>query len=544
MKKFLLIPLVIVLASILVFGGCAEPAPETEPEPAPSPEPEPVPGPEPEPAPEPEPGGPVYGGNLKIISAAGPNVLGGSLEQGPFDLFVLLSGVEKLVEYNENQELVPWLAESVDIDEAASTITIGLREGARWHDGSDIDAESIAWNYNFQVENKRIGYLQQFESVEVIDKYTLVIHYTGGYNNQLIMGWLWSPPMWSKAAWEAAGGGEASMEWARNNFSASGPFKLTEFKRDDHLTLVRNDDYWGPKPYLDSITYTFIPDSVTASAAIEAGQADWWLGPPPNKQIELEEKGLVRQSGGGTMNCLIPNIAGPDSKWANQKLRQAVQCALDKAAMAKALGFGLASPLLTIAPEGGMGYDPDYEGHPYNPDRARELLAEAGYPDGVKITLLAMQGPATIDVSEAIKSYLDAVGIETEIDIADAGRYYGSLYGMGWEDLILSGAGILGDVLGTFHTNFGDQPLTAMASASWVVPPELEALSIDSRTYSSRADQDMATRKIVQYLSDEALIIPIYLQPSAYIVQPWVHTDYLSEGSFTFYFGKYWMEEH
>ena len=536
MKKLLFVSLVIILASILVFGGCAEP----EPEPAPTPAPEPAPSPEP--APEPEPGGPEYGGEIKIIANAGPNVLGGSLEQGPFDLFVLLGGVEKLVEYNENQELVPWLAKSVDVDEAASTITIGLREGAKWHDGSDIDAESIAWNYNFQVQNERIGYLYQFESVEVVDKYTLVINYTGGYNNQLIMGWLWSPPMWSKAAWEAAGGGEASMEWARGNFSASGPFKLSEFARDDHLTLVRNDDYWGPKPYLDSITYRFIPDSVTAGALMEAGQADWWLQPPPNKQIELEEAGLVRQSGGGTMNCLIPNIAAPESKWTNPKLRQAVQVALDKAAMAKALGFGLASPLLTIAPEGAMGYDPAYEGHPYNPDRARELLAEAGYPDGVKIKLLALQGPATIDNTEAIKSYLDAVGIETEIDIADAGRYYGSLYGMGWEDLILSGAGILGDVLGTFHTNFGDQPLTSMAPASWMVPQELLDLSVDSRTYSSRADQATATEKIVQYLSDEALIIPIYLQPSAYVVQPWVHTDYLAEGGFTFYFGKYWME--
>ncbi len=514
MKKLLLIPLAVVLLVTLVFSGCGEPEPTST------------------------------GGDLRIIVASSPNVLGGSLEQGPFDLFVLLGGVEKLAEYNENQELVPWLAKSVDIDEKAETITIELRKGAKWHDGSDIDAESIAWNYNFQVANERIGYLYQFESVEVIDKYTLVIHYTGGYNNQLIMGWLWSPPMWSKAAWEGAGGGDASMEWARNNFSASGPFKLAEFARDDHLTLKRFDDYWGPEPFLDNITYTFIPDSVTASALMEAEQADWWLGPPPNKQIELEGKGLVRQSGGGTMNCLVPNIAGPDSRWTNPKLRQAVQYALDKATMAEALGFGLASPLLTIAPEGAMGYDSSYKGHPYNPDRARELLAEAGYPDGLKISILALQGPATLDVCEAMKSYLDAVGIETDIDIADAGRYYGGLYGMGWQDLILSGAGILGDVLGTFHTNFGDQPLTAMSPASWMVPPELEALSIDSRTYSSRADQETATKKIVQYLSDEALIIPIFLQPSAYIVQPWVHTDYLAEGGFTFYFGKYWMDEH
>ena len=100
MKKLLLIPLVIVLMGSLIFGGCAEPEPEPTPTPTPTPTPEPEP--EPAPEPEPEPGGPVYGGDLKIITASSPNVLGGSLEQGPFDLFVLLGGVEKLVEYDEN----------------------------------------------------------------------------------------------------------------------------------------------------------------------------------------------------------------------------------------------------------------------------------------------------------------------------------------------------------------------------------------------------------------------------------------------------------
>ena len=259
---------------------------------------------------------PRYGGDLRIIYNAGPRILGYSLEQGPGDLFVLLNAVEKVVEFNDKQELVPWLAESVDVNDQKKTITIKMRKGIKFHDGSDCDAGAIAWNYEQQVANKRIGYLDKWGSMDVVDKYTLVIHYTGGYNNQLIMGWLWSPPIFSKEAFEKAGGGdiEKSKQWARSNVSGTGPFKLLEYKRDDHMTLVRFDDYWGEKPYLDRIMYLFIPDSVTASAMMQAGQADWWLGTPVKDQVDLEKKGLIRKSGPGSFGCIVPNIANPESK--------------------------------------------------------------------------------------------------------------------------------------------------------------------------------------------------------------------------------------
>src|SRR5690606_7551673 len=97
-------------------------------------------------------------------------VLGYSLEQGPGDLFVLLGAVEKVVEFNEKQELVPRLASRVEIDDQQKAIIIKLREGIKFHDGSDCDAAAVAWNFEQQVANKRIGYLDQWESLEVVDK--------------------------------------------------------------------------------------------------------------------------------------------------------------------------------------------------------------------------------------------------------------------------------------------------------------------------------------------------------------------------------------
>jgi len=514
MKKSLFILLSVILISGLIFSGCAKKG--------------------------------EVGGTLRIIYNAGPRVLGYSLEQGPGDLFVLLNAVEKVVEYNDKQELVPWLAESVNIDEKNQTITIKMKKGIKFHDGSDCDAGAIAWNYEQQVANKRIGYLDQWQSMEVIDKYTLVIHYTGGYNNQLVMGWLWSPPIYSKAAFEKAGGGdiEKSKEWARSNVSGTGPFKLLEYKRDDYMTLVRFDDYWGGKAYLDRIEYRFIPDSVTASAVMQAKEADWWLTAPIKDQVDLEKKGLVRRSGPGAFQCVVPNIANPESKWRDKRLLQALEYALDKPAIAKALGFGYYTPMKMLAPEGEWGYDPAYEGRPYNPDKAKQLLADAGYSQGLKVKLMVMTDPVSMDTATVLKRYLDDVGMTVEVDAADPGRFFGSLWVTGWDDLILWGTIVLGDMLATIQINYGDQPLTRMASASWVVPPELEALCKDSRTYPGKADQEAATKKIVRWIADQALIIPLYVSPAAYIIQPYVHTTYLEQSSFTFYFAKFWMEEH
>jgi peptide/nickel transport system substrate-binding protein len=487
------------------------------------------------------PSGPVSGGSMRIITASGPLILGYSLEQGPMDLYVLLGVVEKVVEYDKDQNLVPHLAESVNFDYDKKVITVKLRKGIKFHDGSECNAEAIVWNYQQQVGNKRIGYLDQWKSIDIVDNLTFTISYTGNYNNQFLMGWLWSPPMFSKAAFEKAGGGdiEKSKAWARLNVSGTGPFKLAEYKRDDHLTLARFDDYWGGKPYLDELRYVFIPDSVTANNMMQAKQADWWLGTPVKDQADLEKRGLVRQSGGGMFSNLIPNIVDPKSKWNNTKLRLAVDYALDKPSMAKALGFGYNKPMNQIAPEGVWGYDPS-GGRNYDPAKAKLALAEAGYPNGLKIKLTALQGQE--DTVTAIKQYLDAVGIVTEIDIADAGRYYGGLYGKGWEDLLLGGGGVMGDFLGTIQTNYSDQPLTRMAS--WAPTEQLKALCIDSRLYPDQPAQIAATRKIVKYMTDEALLIPIFLMPSAYIIQPWVHTDYLAEGGFSFYYQKYWMSKH
>jgi ABC-type transport system substrate-binding protein len=345
--------------------------------------------------------------------------------------------------------------------------------------------------------------------------------------------------MWSKGAHDAFATEEEFIVWARGNFSSTGPFKFVEYQRDVKLVLERFDDYWGPKPYLDRIEYIFIPDSVTATAMMQAGEADLWLSGQVNDQIYLEKQGLVRQKGLGMISCIYPNTAAPESKWKDSRLLNALEYALDKPAIAKALGQGQYTAVKMLSTEGRMGYDASYAGHPYDTAKAKQLLAEAGFPGGIEVKLTALVGSE--DACTALKQYWDAVGIMTTIDIADPGRFYGGLYGMGWEDLLLTGYGE-GDMLGNFQSNLGDQPLTHMAAASYAIPPELLAMSIESRTYPDKAGQEEVMKRITRWIADNGFIVPLWLVPGSFVRQPWLHIDYLKQGGFSFYAGHFWME--
>ncbi len=552
MKKLIFLSLVIILAVSLILVGCAEPTKEPTPTPAPSPAPAPAPAPEkpaPAPAPEkpapaPEPEGPVYGGVLRQLASSGPMCLGYLPEMGPGDEIAVMPGVERMMEYtNADKQIRPLLAESVDIDVDNKTITFNIRKGVKFHDGSDLNAEVAVFNYNIYWEVGRLQFSPKILSIEVVDEYTMVIK-LNEYNNQFIDGLGWVP-IYSKVAWDKAAGGdfEKGKEFARANCIGTGPFILKEYKRDDRIIWEKNPDYWQEgKPYLDGIEVRIIPDAVTAKAIMEAGEADMWGGVPIRDQVDLLEKDFVRQSGFGTPGIIYIDNKSPDSRFKDKRLREAVEYALDKEAIAKALGLGYFTPLTMVAPPGEWGFDPDYPGRPYNPDKAKELIAEAGYPDGLKVKMLILQGAASQDAGTALKSYLDEVGMEIELDVADPGRFFGSIWLNGWDDLAVFLTGMDFNYLATFFRQFGPDPFANYAN--FERPQELIDMCNQAYQAFDEASQKEWAKKLVRYMADECLVVPTYLTPSSYIIQPYVHTTYLQEMMVARKTCDEWMDPH
>ncbi len=481
------------------------------------------------------------GGILRVVTGAGPQVLGYYPEMGPFDHGACFPAIECIMELNKDREYVPFLAESVNLDPKKLTMTIRVRKGIRFTDGSELNADSVAWNYKLLKDTNKLQFGTQVKSIDIIDKYTIVLRLTG-YNNQMLYGLGWVP-MFSKVAFEKNG-----KEWARANPVCTGPFKLVEFKRDVDTKWERNPDYWQKDkgyPYLDGVEFRFILDSTTASAMFQAHEADIWQGPPVREMSELVKKGYKDQSGwAGLPIILYLNTKDPKAPTYNIKVREAIEYSINKSAMAKSLGYGFWTPLKLVAPPGEWGYDAKYKGREYNPKKARQLLAEAGYANRLKLKLLVLPEVGGRNVAaEVIKSFMDDAGFDVDVDIADPGRYYGSVFGTGWEDMALFLCGTDYNYLATFQSWFGHAPRTNLAS--FKRPAKLLAMSKRSITYTSRRAQIRITKQMVRYIADDALMIPLYFQPGSILIQKWVHTNRFKGyglGRWTLF--EDWMEKH
>lgn len=526
LKKRLILRVVsssLILMMLLVVVGCGTPAVSTTGQQASVPA-----------------GQPVKGGTLKMINIYGPQVLGYNPMMGPTDDSGVFPAVERIMDYTTDRTFKPFLAKSVVEDQDKLTVTISLNQGIKFSDGTELTADVAQWNYQLLKDNKKLQYGDKVKSIEVKDKYTLILHLSE-WNNLMIIGVGWVP-MYSKEAFEKNGG----KEWALTHVVSTGPYKLETFNRDVSISWVRNEDYWQKDkgmPYLDRIEVKFIPDATTARAMMEAGEADIWINAPAKDKADLKNKGFVVQGGwAGSQYSLMPNTETPNSKWNDIRLRQAVEYAVDRPAIAKAIGYGLYEPLTQVTPSGEWGSDPNYANRNYDPAKAKQLLAEAGYPNGLKITMVAQAATGGRNIeAEAIKGYLDAVGIQTNIDIADPGRYSAAKAKNGWEDLLLGFSTNQSNYLVSGSNWWGPNPRTKLVSVKCT--PQLASLFNNALKVRTEAEQKAATEKIVKEITDEVMVIPVYHYPASIIIKPYVHTTYPKTSLSKWDFSTTWMDK-
>ncbi|MCR4392889.1 MAG: ABC transporter substrate-binding protein [Dehalococcoidales bacterium] len=425
------------------------------------------------------------------------------------------------------------LAESYEIDPIAKTMTFKLRKNVKFHDGSDMNADVVVWNYQLFKDKGRLQQSDNITSIRAVDQYTVVLEFKE-YNNQADFNWGWVP-IFSKAAWDKAGyTDEERIAWCTDHVVGTGPFMLSEYKRDDHITWVKNTNYWQTgKPYLDKVVVNYIPDSVSASAVMEKGDAEIWERGTITDYLPLMEKGLVRVSSWPMLTQdIVPNTKDPNSKWQDKNLREALEYAIDKEALAKALGKGYYAVLKTMAPPNSWGYDPDYKGREYNPSKAKQLIKDAGYPNGLKVTLMIGNDAASMDAGTLIKGYFDAVGFDTTLDIADPGRYFGSMFGTGWDDLIASFAACAVHQDEDYMAWFGYAPRSNLASFKRDYPEKV-ALEKQIEKVTDEATRIKMTQQLYNWIADNALVIPLYGVYGQQLQQPYVMGNKALQGGFS-----------
>lgn len=493
---------------------------------------------------------PRYGGTLRMIMATGPKGLSPPAAIGMEDMLAVVPSVEKLMDISadrsEGNGLEPVLAKKVEDDIANKRIVFHLREGIKFHDGSQLNADAVIWNFQQLINAGQLQYTEYWKGITKVDDVTVQIEYTE-YSNQLIQSW-GVMPIYSKAAWEKASGGdpEKGNEWAINNCVGTGPFILKEYQRDSHIIWVKNPEYWREgRPYLDGIECMIIPDNQTAKMMMLVGEADFWR---TQYDKELEEQGFnVLNIWMGLSFNIWPNTAEPDSRWNDIRLRQAVEYAIDKSAIAGAYNqkrfFDVYVPMTMMAPPGEWGFDPDYPARTYDPERARQLLVEAGYDDGLDVQMLIMSDPGSRDFGTMLKQYLDEVGIRVELDAADPGRFYSTVYGTKpGPDLSVMYSFMDTNYLVAYMRWFSTDPTSNLSYLGHT--PEQEALDEEAKMAYSADDQKAAAEKVVRYLTDNVLVIPVVWYPLSSIAAPGVHISNVTQQGGRWLPEETWLEEY
>lgn len=338
---------------------------------------------------------------------------------------------ETLISVDMAGNIIPKLAVSWNISPDGKAMIIGLRKGVKFHDGSDFNATVAKWNLDLQIAAKKTT---DWTSVDIIDDYTIRIN-TPGYKNTMLTNLATGNTQMVSKEYVEKNGVEAS----RWHPVGTGPFIFSSYERDTKLTYKRNPSYWqAGKPYLDGVQYVVLSDAMVRKLAFQKGDIHEIAVEGLDAQ-ELQKAGYDMYTEAGGTFALIPDSKNNDSPWSNINVRLAASYALNRENLSNALGFGFTKPAYQIYPSFEQTALPNLDKHIYNPDRARSLLTEAGYPNGFKTTQWVFSRVVPNDYATAVNSQLRAVGINIETETTTAGKYDEIRYA-GWHNGLMNHA--------------------------------------------------------------------------------------------------------
>ncbi|WP_029062935.1 ABC transporter substrate-binding protein [Labrenzia sp. DG1229] len=347
---------------------------------------------------------------------------------------------DRLIAQDEKQRLSPGLAVSwKPIDDL--TWEFKLREGVKFHDGSDFNADDVICTMERapDVPNSPSGYgtYLKGKTFKKIDDYT--VHAITESPYPLMANDISTIPVIS----DSAGCGAATEDFNAGTAAiGTGPFKFSNYKPGESITFVRNDEYWGNKPAWSEVEFRPIKSGPSRVAALLAGDVDMIAGVPTTDIQTLDSKDDIQLSQGVSNRVIYlhmdqfrensPYVKGNDGSdiknpLMDQRVRQAISKAINRDAIVDRVMEGVAIPAGQLLPEGFFGVSDILQPVAYDPEGAKALLAEAGYGDGFQLTIHGPNDRYINDskIAEAIGQMLTRVGIKTAVETMPRSVYFG-----------------------------------------------------------------------------------------------------------------------
>lgn len=442
-----------------------------------------------------------------------------------------------LVRFNEKTELEPYLAESYEVSDDGLTYTFKLRDDATWQNGRAIKAEDFKKGFEryldpniaAQVGADYLGSIvgadaiingetKELSGVEVLDDLTLTITTVEPDANFLMR--LATTSAWTVPP-EAVVEGEA--KWVDEPVGA-GPFKFVEWRQNEVIVLEANDDFFLGRPTVDRIEYWVVPDASTMLSMYEAGELDVAPVGGADLQYVTSDPELGQEIHFWTRAQLIffgLNMYKQEV-FNNKLVRQAFSYAFDKKGVIEQIFFNAYEPAKGIVPTGIAEYNPDMQGYEYNPEKAKELLAEAGYPDGAGFPTIQVDCASNdATLCEAFSAQINEnLGLNLEVNVLERGEMINGLWDHNTHDAFRWG----------WTADFPSaevwthQLLHSGLDSNFVGynNPEFDAAVDKARTTFDEEQRIAYWQQAEEIAMDDAAMIPFAYNQWIYLVKPYV----------------------
>jgi peptide/nickel transport system substrate-binding protein len=405
----------------------------------------------------------------------------------------------------------PWLAESWEVQPDQKRVVYKLREGIKFHDGSDFNADVVQWNIRQWLDHHVLN--PNISGTEVLGDYEIAILFER-FSPTILSAMAAQVRMVSRENYEKNG-----EEYAQMNVCGTGPFKIVSYTPGGQASFEKNEDYWREgEPYLDSVTIPNVLDEMALTLAMQTegpSGLDIMLSSRAEQMKTLKDsmgdKIKIVQTPNGAVT-MFPSSANEDSPFSKLEVRQALNYAVDREALMEAFGFGFLAPAYQFIPEmyGGHLSDPSDELPKTDRAKAKELLAQAGYPNGFETKLIGEYGLVSQDFVTALASQLAEVGIICEMEFPTQAASNEYRMAGGYEGILVCRLTVFTDIELTYML-MGMDPtnLDTFYPATWR-PSTDEAKELYTKISSDESRNPEYPAALQKIQLENAVNIPLY----------------------------------
>ena len=451
---------------------------------------------------------PKKGGILKVAAVANPSSLDPATGGSGFDHNFLWTMYDTLVEWDyDTLKPKPGLAKWSYPD--PKTMVLDIEKGVKFHDGTDLDAEAVKFNLDRNRQDARSNIkadLSSIESVEVTGPLQVTLKLKNADTALPAILSDRSGMMASPTNLKALG-----TETNRKPVGA-GPWKFVSWADNESVVVTRNDAYWRPgRPYIDGIEFAIIPEAATALRSVTAGEKEMAFSLPARLKPVIDRAKQLQVIAAPTLYCVQLYFNYARAPLDNIKVRQAINFALDREGFVKATMGGLGEIATMTLPSSHWAYDKSVSTlYPHDPDKARKLLAEAGFKDGVEITMGSYNDQDSVQRSEVLQAQLAQGGIRIKFTRGTIPEISAQFFANEKKfDALLSAWTGRPDPSMTYALGFDKG---AYYNAGRECDPELSKLIQQSRESQDLTERAAVFARIQRFVMENALSAPIAFQ--------------------------------